>query len=100
MLIVGIVTGQLTAGVRFQARVAGHREERARTLYEFSRDLSGLLTTEQVIETAEAFMARNFRAAVAVLVPDATERLASPTARGMRNPVDVAAAQWSYDRTE
>src|SRR5471030_1814656 len=69
MLVVGLVTGQLTAGVRFQARVAGHREERARTLYEFSRDLSGLLTTDQVIETAEESMARTFRASVSVLVP-------------------------------
>jgi two-component system sensor histidine kinase KdpD len=100
MLAVGIITGQLTAGVRFQARVAGHREERARTLYEFARDLSGLLTTGQVIETAEALMARNFRASVAILVPDEMERLASPTSRGMRNPVDVAAAQWAYDRGE
>jgi two-component system sensor histidine kinase KdpD len=100
MLVVGLITGQLTAGVRFQARVAGHREERARTLYEFSRDLSGLLTTGQVIEVAEAFMSRTFRASVSVLVPDEGDRLMSPTARGMRNPVDLAAAQWSYDRSE
>ena len=40
MLAVGIIIGQLTAGLRFQARVAAHREERARTLYEFARDLS------------------------------------------------------------
>src|SRR6202521_1498585 len=77
MLVVGLVTGQLTAGVRFQARVGGHREERSRTLYEFSRDLSGLLTTEQVIETAETFMARTFRASVSILVPDENDRLAS-----------------------
>jgi two-component system sensor histidine kinase KdpD len=100
MLAVGLVTGQLTAGVRFQARVAGHREERARTLYEFSRDLSGLLTTEQVIDTAESFMARTFRASVSILVPGESGHLASPTARAMRNPVDTAAAQWSYDRAE
>jgi two-component system, OmpR family, sensor histidine kinase KdpD len=100
MLAVGLITGQLTAGVRYQARVAGHREERARTLYEFSRDLSGLLTREQVIETAEAFMARTFRATVSVLVPDEQGRLTSPTSRGMRNPLDTAAAQWSYDRGE
>jgi two-component system sensor histidine kinase KdpD len=100
MLAVGLITGQLTAGVRFQARVAGHREERARTLYEFARDLSGLLTTGQVIETAEAFMSRNLRASVSVLAPDAIDRLTSPTARGMRNPVELAAAQWAYDRAE
>ena len=96
MLAVGLITGQLTAGVRYQARVAGHREERARTLYEFSRDLAGLLTTEQVVETAESFMARTFRARVALILPDASGRLMAP----MRNPVDVATAQWSYDRSE
>ncbi|HLX21793.1 MAG TPA: DUF4118 domain-containing protein [Usitatibacter sp.] len=100
MLSVGLITGQLTAGVRYQARVAGHREERARTLYEFSRDLAGLLTTEQVIETSEAFMSRTFRATVSVLIPGAQGRLTSPTSRGMRNPLDTAAAQWSYDRAE
>ena len=72
--------------------MASHREERSRTLYEFARDLSGLLTTAQVIETAEDFMARAFHAKVAVLVPDARERLHSPTARGLTNPVDETAA--------
>ncbi len=96
MLAVGLITGQLTAGVRYQARVAGHREERARTLYEFSRELAGLLTTEQVVETAEAFMARTFRARVALILPDGEGRLVSP----IRNPVDTATAQWSYDRAE
>jgi two-component system sensor histidine kinase KdpD len=100
MLIVGLVVGQLTAGARFQARVAGHREERARTLYEFARDLSGLLTTGQVIETAEGFMGQAFRAEVSVLVPDDGGRLTSPTSHGMRNPADSGAAQWAYDRSE
>ncbi len=31
MLVVGLVTGQLTAGLRYQARVARYREERARS---------------------------------------------------------------------
>jgi len=100
MLAVGMITGQLTAGVRYQARVASYREERTRTLYEFARDLSGLLTTPQVIEVAEAFMARAFRARVAILVPDEEERLRSPTAKAPGNPADNAAAQWVYDRAQ
>jgi len=40
MLTVGLITGQLTAGLRFQARVAGHREERRVRLYEIGGDLS------------------------------------------------------------
>ena len=100
MLAVGLITGQLTAGVRFQARVAGHREARARTLYEYARDIAGLLTPQQVIETAETFMARAFRASVSVLVPDAQETLVSPTGKPMPNPMDAAAAQWTYNRAQ
>ena len=32
MLAVGLTTGQLTASLRFQARVAAHRERRSRAL--------------------------------------------------------------------
>ena len=35
----GLVTGQLTAGLRFQASVATHREARSRALFEAARDL-------------------------------------------------------------
>ncbi len=52
MLIVGLVTGQLTAGLRFQARAATHREARSRALFEAARDLSNMLTIEQAVEVA------------------------------------------------
>ena len=45
MLAVGVLIGQLAGNLRFQARVASHREKRARTLYEFARDLAELQTT-------------------------------------------------------
>ena len=98
MLAVGVFIGQLAGNLRFQARVASHREKRARTLYEFARDLAKLQTTSEVIETTENFMARHFRARVAVLVPDATGMLVSPTGRGMTNPFDSTAAQWAFER--
>jgi len=100
MLAVGVLIGQLAGRLRFQARVAAHREKRARTLYEFARDLAQLQTTAQVVETTEEFLERNFRARAAVLVPDATGSLVSPTGRGMGNPLDSTAAQWAYDQAQ
>ena len=100
MLVVGVAIGQLAGNIRFQARVAAHREKRSRTLYEFARDLAQLGTTAEVIETTETFMARQFQARVAVLVPDVTGALVSPTARGMTNPFDSTAAQWCFDQAK
>src|SRR5258706_4710691 len=100
MLAVGIITGQLAGNLRFQARVAAHRERRARTLYEFARDLSQKRTTSQVIETTELFMSRQFRGRIAVLVPDATGSLVSPTGHGMTNPFDSTTAQWADDQAK
>jgi hypothetical protein len=37
MLTVALITEQMTASLRYQARVASYREERARALYEFAR---------------------------------------------------------------
>ena len=52
MLVVGLVTGQLTAGLRYQARIATYREQRSRALFEVARDLSSVLTTGQCVEIA------------------------------------------------
>ena len=100
MLAAGIFIGQLAGSLRFQARVAAHREKRARMLYEFARDLAQLRTTSQVIETTEESMSRQFKARVAVLVPDTTGTLVSPTGRGMTNPFDSTAAQWAFDQAQ
>ena len=98
MLAVGVVIGQLSGGIRFQARVASHREKRARVLYEFARDLAQLETTSDVIRRTEELLAHHLSARVAVLVPDATGTLVSPTSHGMTNPFDSTTAQWAYDQ--
>jgi two-component system, OmpR family, sensor histidine kinase KdpD len=71
MLAVGLITGQLTAGLRFQARVAAHREERAGSLYEIARDLSGAVQIEQVVKISEESIGRTFRASATLLLPEA-----------------------------
>ncbi|WP_254442387.1 DUF4118 domain-containing protein, partial [Duganella vulcania] len=65
MLAVGLITGHLTADLRFQARVASHREQRSRALYEFARELSGALQTGQIFDTTQGFIQRAFRARAA-----------------------------------
>ncbi|HYN59143.1 MAG TPA: two-component system sensor histidine kinase KdpD [Rubrivivax sp.] len=98
MLVVGLVTGQLTAGLRFQARVATHRETRSRALFEAARDLSNMLTNEQAIEVAQAVISREFRAQVAFYVLDLNDHLQSPEThtRGL----DFGTAQWTLDHNQ
>ncbi len=101
MLTVGLITGQLTAGLRFQARVASHREERAGALYEVSRKLSGALQIDEVIKVSQEAIERTFRATSAWLLPAENGLLA------LRSPldasplaVDLGIAQWAYDKSQ
>jgi two-component system sensor histidine kinase KdpD len=100
MLAVGLVIGQLTAGLRFQARVAAHRERRSRALYEFARELSGALQTEQIVETTRDFLGRTFRARALLMVPDAQGRLQPPQPADAPSMPDLGVAQWAFDHAE
>ncbi len=99
MLAVGLITGQLTAGLRSQARVALHREERAAALYELARDLSGAVQLDQVVKISDESIERTFHASAALLLPDATGQLTMASARS--DPplsVDLGIAQWAFDK--
>jgi two-component system sensor histidine kinase KdpD len=99
MLAVGLITGQLTAGLRFQARVAGHREERAGSLYEIARDLSGAVQIDQVVTISDASIERTFRASAALLLPNAAGQLAVTSSRtDTALNVDIGIAQWAFDK--
>lgn len=100
MLIVGLVIGQLTARFRYQAQIARAREERARYLYELSRELSGALVIEQVVEISERCLEASFAVKAQLLLPDDGDRVQAPPLRpGSGKPkVDLAIAQWCFDR--
>jgi len=101
MLAVALIVGQLTAGLKFQARVAGSREERVSALYEMSRDLSGALMTEQIAEIGSRFVGSQFEARAALLVADADNRVIAPTpAPNGPAAIDAGIAQWAYDHNE
>jgi len=104
MLAVGLIAGQLTAGLRFQARVAAHREERAGSLYEIARDLSGAMQIDQVIKISRESIERTFRASAAILLPDPRGQVVLPTAGvspiSADRPlaIEIGIAQWAFDR--
>jgi two-component system, OmpR family, sensor histidine kinase KdpD len=99
MLAVGLITGQLTAGLRFQARVASHREERAGSLYEIARDLSGAVQIDQVVKISDESVERTFRASAALLLPNTGGQLTVASPRAEANlAVDIGIAQWAFDR--
>ena len=56
LLAVGLLIGQLTAGLRLQAQVSVKREADARSLYEFARELSSALLPEQILASAGLFV--------------------------------------------
>ncbi len=97
MLAVGLIVGQLTAGLRYQARIATHRERRSHSLFEVARDLSSVLAVEQVVEAAEWAVAREFRASAHIFVLDADDRLVSIAPRSEGAGLDAGTARWAFD---
>lgn len=107
MLIVGLITGQLMAGMRYQANLAAHREARTQAVYEFARELSSVLQTEQIFESTRHFIQRTFQAKAILLLPDAAGRLQLPNKTTEEKAdewnlttADMGVAQWAFDHAE
>ena len=94
MLVVGLLTGQLTAGLRFQAGISSSRERRALSLFELTRDLSAALLSTQVAELGEAAVRRNFGGDTVVLVTDANDQLTMPV--NAPAGFDGSVADWAF----
>ncbi len=94
MLVVGLMTGQLTAGLRFQASIAASRERRAQSLFELTRDLSGALLASQVAELGSAAVQRNFGGQALVLLTGADDQLSLPAA--LPQGFDASVADWAF----
>ncbi len=102
MLAVGLTITHLTAGLRYQARIASDREARSRALFEFARALSGVLQTEQIFETSRLFLQRSFQAKTLLLIPDDAGRLQMPAVipddvANVASALDMGIAQWAFD---
>ncbi len=100
MLIVALVIGQLTAGLRWQARVAALREDRVRALYELSRELAAALMPEQIVEIGTRVLQAEFEARATFLLLDADDRLVVNQHAGDALPVDPSLAAWALAHAE
>lgn len=101
MLTVALITGQLTANLRYQARVASNRELRSRALYEMARDLSAALQQEQISEISDKAIKAAFGTNATILLTDMRDKLESPLPEGAAaSEIDLGVAQWSFDHAE
>ncbi|MBK6656993.1 MAG: DUF4118 domain-containing protein [Proteobacteria bacterium] len=95
MLAVALLVGQLTAHLRFEATVAGERERRMRALFEFARDLSSVLTLEQITDLGNRFVARLFDVEAGLFLLDDTDKLVAAPGAALPPAADVSIAQWT-----
>lgn len=101
MLIVGVVVGNLTAGMRYQARIARYREQRTRHLYEMTKELSQALTEQYIGKTGYHFINNAFQAKTSLLLPDEHGQLAPLQCEGhSRLQIDKAIAKWSFEKRQ
>ncbi|MDD3529124.1 MAG: DUF4118 domain-containing protein [Gallionellaceae bacterium] len=95
MLVVAVLTGQLTARLGEEVRAARDRERRTRALYGMARELAGALTGGQVAESTRRFLRDLAEVEATLLLPDAQDRLAEP---GADAPYDDDLPRRAYAR--
>ncbi|HEY3913924.1 MAG TPA: ATP-binding protein [Verrucomicrobiae bacterium] len=99
--VVALAMGQLTTRIRAQEAAERQREARATTLYLLDRELAGATTAEQIIGKVIDEMGRTFNAKVAVLLPDAANKLQSQKASTLElGAKEQAAAAWVVEHRQ
>jgi two-component system, OmpR family, sensor histidine kinase KdpD len=94
MLAVALAIGQLAARLRAEARAARANEKRSAALARVAHELSAAIEVEQIAEVCTGTIAPLLGIHVALVLPDADDRLISPPDAWF---VDPDAARWVYD---
>jgi two-component system, OmpR family, sensor histidine kinase KdpD len=97
ILVIALVTSELGSRLRSDARSARAGERREAALARVARDLSGALKSEQIVTICWETMAPLFDAKVALMLPDASDRLHATRTGGFE---DIPVAQWAYDHVQ
>src|SRR5262249_11455793 len=110
MLFVALVISPLTIRLRQKAEAARQRERRTASLYAMSRELASTRSVDDLLQAAARHISAVFESQVALLLPQASGRLA-PWPRGtgeessdaVERPMfvpgarEAGIAQWVYD---
>lgn len=102
MLAVSLIISNLTASLRFQARIASLRERRSNALTAMSKALSSALMVNQIIEISNEHLVGAFQSRIAILLPDSHEAIRQPLTDTDTVPeeLDLGVAQWVYDNQQ
>ena len=103
MLTVGVLISNLTANMRSQAKVAGHRERRATVLYAMSRDMTAGQSEDEIVRSAVHHLYTEFGSRNVILFPDASGHIMYPTGHALSESLhaaDLSVAQWVMDHNE
>ena len=93
MLSVGLISSQLMVHLNYRARIAKAREKQAQTLFEFARDLSGILELDTLIQKSIHVITQEFGGKAALLLPTVDEQL-MPSAL---SDINLSIAQWAFN---
>ncbi len=103
MLGVAFAIASLTANVRQQTRIAGHRERRTAALYAMSRELARTRGVANMASVAVRHVNDVFASHAMVMLPGADGRLRYPRDARTQDTVwraDTSIAQWVYHHNE
>lgn len=96
MLVTGLITAHLAAGLRQRAQEAQVQAQRTQALYQLSRQLAGTLTIQQAAETAQAFIQLQFNANSVILLPDEHGQRLAAVAEGEFPLIETGLAQVAF----
>jgi two-component system, OmpR family, sensor histidine kinase KdpD len=103
MLLVALVISSMTVSIRYQAKIAGHRERRIALLYAMSRDLAATRGEQNIVHIAIKHVAEVFEAQAVILLPNESGRIVYPKTEGSAESChgsDLSVAQWVYDHCQ
>ncbi len=101
--VIAIFTGNLTARIRSQERLARYHAERTTALYTLARETAGAVTMEDVLRTAVKQIGQSFSAEIAIFLRNDSGHLALEPHGNSTLQVDdkdLSAAIWAFENAQ